>query len=169
MTMDRCSSAAAASSGASRTAVTSVAACRSAASIRRATAWVRLRTLSWFAGEAGSKVSRIRAASRNEVRAPNSACTRSSSGVQRAVSSAQTGENSTPVMGTGWRQRQTLNRGAFDLDRAEQGLQPARAPVLERLQHPACRTDPVVGRIRRHLAAQHARLQPGQKRLALVK
>ena len=55
----------------------------------------------------------MRAPSRNEVRAPNSACTRSSSGVQRAVSSAQTGENSNvSAMGAGWRQRQTLNRGA---------------------------------------------------------
>ena len=71
-----------------------------------------MRTLSWFAGEAGSKRSRIPAASRNEVRAPNSACTRSSSGVHRAVSSAQTGETVTSVMGTGWRQRHILNRGA---------------------------------------------------------
>ncbi len=47
----------------------------------------------------------------------------------------------------------------LDLDRAEQGLQPARAPVLGRLQHPACRTHPAVGRILRHLAAPHARLQ----------
>ena len=56
---------------------------------------------------------RMRAASRNEVRAPSSACTRSSSGVHRAVSNAQTGENSTvPAMGTGWQQRQVLNRSA---------------------------------------------------------
>ena len=93
--------------------MTSAVACRSAVSSRRATAWVRLRTLSWFAGETGSRVSRIRAASRNEVRAPSSACTRSSSGVQRAVNSAQTGENSTvPAMGVVRRQRHTLNRGA---------------------------------------------------------
>ncbi len=90
----------------------SAAACRSAASSCRATAWVRLRRLSWFAGETGSKASRMRTPSRNEVRAPNSACTRSSSGVQRAVNSAQTGEIVIPVMGTGWRQRQALNRGA---------------------------------------------------------
>ncbi len=47
------------------------------------------------------------------MRAPNSACTRSSSGVQRAVSSAQTGENVTAsAMGAGWRQRHSLNCGA---------------------------------------------------------
>ena len=57
----------------------------------------------------------------------------------------------------------------LDLDGAEQRLQPARAPVLERLQHPADRTSPVVGRIRRHLAAQHARLQLGQQRPGLSK
>jgi hypothetical protein len=72
-----------------------------------------MRTLSWFVGETGSRVSRIRAASRNEVRAPNSACTRSSSGVQRAVSSVQTGENVlASIMGANGRQRHTLNRGA---------------------------------------------------------
>jgi len=49
----------------------------------------------------------------------------------------------------------------LDLGRAEQGLQPARAPVMERLQHPARRTRPVVGRMLRNLAAQHARLQLG--------
>jgi len=58
----------------------------------------------------------MRAPSRNEVRAPNSACTRSSSGVQRAVSSAQTGKTvaSAMSMSMGWRQRQrhSLNRGA---------------------------------------------------------
>jgi hypothetical protein len=86
--------------------------CRSVASSCRATAWVRLRRLSWFAGETGSKASRMRAPSRNEVRAPSSACTRSSSGVQRALNSAQTGETVAPVIGTGWRQRQALNRGA---------------------------------------------------------
>ena len=92
---------------------TTVAAARwSATSSRRAAAWVRLRTLSWFAAEAGSKVSRIRAASRNKVRAPRSAaCTRASSGVQRAVSSAQTGENVAARGPTG-RQRQTRNRGS---------------------------------------------------------
>jgi hypothetical protein len=105
--MGRLASAAAVSST-----TTAAAACRSAASSRSATAWVRLRTLSWFAGEAGSRVSSIRAASRNEVRAPSSACTRSSSGVQRAVSSAQTGENVTAAVGADGRQRQTRNRGA---------------------------------------------------------
>jgi len=69
------------------------------------------------------------------------------------------------------RRRQTaaahLEPRRLDLDRAEQRLQPTRAPVLEGLQHPACRTDPVMGRIRRHLAAQHARLQLGQQRLGL--
>jgi len=112
MTTGRLASAAAALSGAFRTAVTSAAAFRSAASSRRATAWVRVRTLSWFASEAGSRVSKMRAASRNEVRAPSSACTRSSSGVHRAVSSAPTGETVTPAMGAGWRQRHIWNRGA---------------------------------------------------------
>ncbi len=41
----------------------------------------------------------MRAAFRNEVRAPSSACTRSSSGVQRAVNSAQTGETLTFPVG----------------------------------------------------------------------
>jgi hypothetical protein len=54
----------------------------------------------------------MRAPSRNEVRAPNSACTRSSSGVQRAVRSAQIGETVIPATGIVKRQRQTLNRGA---------------------------------------------------------
>jgi len=48
-----------------------------------------------------SNASRTLPPSRNEVRAPNSACTRSSSGVQRALSNAQTGETVTPVMGVG--------------------------------------------------------------------
>jgi len=55
----------------------------------------------------------------------------------------------------------------LELNRAEQGLQPTRAPVLERLQCPAFHAGPVVGRILRHLTAQHARLQLGQKRLGL--
>ena len=55
----------------------------------------------------------------------------------------------------------------LDLDRAEQRLQPARAPVLERLQQPSRRTDPMMGHIGCHLAAQHACLQPGQQRLGL--
>ena len=93
--------------------MTSAAACRSSAPIRRATAWVRLRRLSWFAGEAGSKRSRIRAASRNEVHAPSSACTRSSSGVRRAVSSVQTGETVlASAMGADGRQRHIWNPGA---------------------------------------------------------
>ena len=104
--------AAAALAGSPRTAVISAAACRSAASSCRATAWVLVRRLSWFADQAGSRLCRMRAPSRNEVRAPNSACTRSSSGVQRAVSSAQTGETVASARGAGWQQRQTLNRGA---------------------------------------------------------
>ncbi len=72
-----------------------------------------VRTLSWFAGEASSRVSRIRAPSRNEVRAPSSACTRSSAGMHRAVSYPQIGENSTArVRGAARRQRHTVNRGA---------------------------------------------------------
>ena len=59
-----------------------------------------------------------------------------------------------------------LEPGRLELDRAEQRLQPARAPVLERLQCPACRADPVISRMLRHRTAQHARLQPGQQRLA---
>jgi len=51
----------------------------------------------------------------------------------------------------------------LDLDRAEQRLQPTRAPVLERLQHPASRAGPVISRILRHLPTQHARLQLGQQ------
>ena len=105
--MDRLASAAAVPP-----ATTAAAACRSAASSRRPTAWVRVRTLSWFAGEEGSKASSIRAASRNEVRAPSSACTRSSSGVQRAVNSVPTGESVTAAVGANGRQRQTRNRGA---------------------------------------------------------
>jgi len=55
----------------------------------------------------------MRTPSRNELRAPNSACTRSSSGVQRAVSSTQTGDTvAASAMGAGWRQRHNLNRGA---------------------------------------------------------
>ncbi len=54
----------------------------------------------------------MRTPSRNEVRAPNSACTCSSSGVQRAVNSAQTGETVTSARGVVRRQRHTLNRGA---------------------------------------------------------
>ena len=46
------------------------------------------------------------------MRAPSSACTRSSSGVQRAVSSSETGENATSTLGADRRQRQTRNRGA---------------------------------------------------------
>jgi len=69
------------------------------------------------------------------------------------------------------RRRQTaaahLEPWRLDLDRAEQGLQPTRAPVLERPQHPAFQADPVMGRIRRHLSAQHARLQLGQQHLGL--
>lgn len=57
----------------------------------------------------------------------------------------------------------------LNLDRAEQGLQPARAPVLKRLHRPAGRTSPVVGRILRHLATQHARLQLDLKHLGLGK
>ncbi len=55
----------------------------------------------------------------------------------------------------------------LDLDRAEQGVHSARAPVLGRLKYPMLQGDPVVGRILRNLAAQHARLQLGQQRLAL--
>jgi len=55
----------------------------------------------------------------------------------------------------------------LELNRAEQGLQPTRAPVLERLQCPAFHAGPVMGRILRHLTAQHARLQLGQQRLGL--
>jgi hypothetical protein len=54
----------------------------------------------------------MRAASRKEVRAPSSACTRSSSGVQRAVSNAQTGAKAASAMGVVRRQRHALNRGA---------------------------------------------------------
>jgi len=71
-----------------------------------------MRRLSWFAGETGSKASRMRTPSRNEVRAPSSACTRSSSGVQRAVNSVQTGETGTSARGVVKRQRHSLNRGA---------------------------------------------------------
>ena len=48
----------------------------------------------------------------DEVRAPNSACTRSSSGVQRTVSNAPTGETVTSAKGVARRQPHTLNRGA---------------------------------------------------------
>ena len=67
----------------------------------RATAWVRVRRLSG-----------MRASSRNEACAPNPACTRFSSGVHRAVSNARTGGTVASAKGTGWRRRQTLNRGA---------------------------------------------------------
>jgi len=62
-----------------------------------------------------------------------------------------------------------LEPGRLDLDRAEQGLQPTRPPFLERPQHPARRTDPVVGRMLRYLTTHHARLQLGQQRLGLGK
>ncbi len=55
----------------------------------------------------------------------------------------------------------------LELNRAEQGLQSTHAPVLERLQCPAFHAGPVMGRILRHLTAQHARLQLGQQRLGL--
>src|SRR3954447_7794116 len=112
MTMGRLASTLAALPGPPWTVAASAAACRSVASIRRARAWVRWRTLAWFVAEAGSRAARMRAASRNEVRAPSSACTRSSSGVQRALSSSQTGENVTPAMDADGRHRQTPNRGA---------------------------------------------------------
>ena len=60
----------------------------------------------------GQQLPACRTPSRNEVRASSSAGTRSSFGVQRAVSSAQTGETVTSATGAGWRQQQTLNRGA---------------------------------------------------------
>jgi hypothetical protein len=53
----------------------------------------------------------------------------------------------------------------LDLNRADQRLQPTYPPILERLQHPACRTNPMVGRILRNLTAQHACLQLGQQHL----
>jgi hypothetical protein len=72
-----------------------------------------------------------------------------------------------PRQGRGHAAAAQLEPRRLNLDRAEQRLQPTRAPVLERLQHPARRTSPVVGRIFLHLAAQHARLQFGQQRLGL--
>ena len=124
---------------------------------------VRLRTLSGFAGEADSSVQRVRVASRTEVRAPSSTCIRSSSGVQRTDNRARTGETVTSFVGTVRRQRQARNRGTRDLDRAEQGLQPLRATVLEGgLRHVARRTCPVAGNILCQLTAQHALLQRGQ-------
>ncbi len=163
--MGRCSSAAAASSGSFRTAVPSAAACRSAASSRRATAWVRLRTPSWFAGEAGSKVSRRRAASRNEARAQlglHPLQLRRAAGRQQR---ADRREQHRPRQGRRQAAAAHLEPRRLDLDRAEQRLQPARAPVLERLQRPASWAGPAKRRMFRHLAAQHARLQLGQQRL----
>ena len=78
------------------------------------------------------------------MRAPRAACTRSNSGVHRAVSSSEAGENATSTVGASRRQRQTLNRGA------------STAAVPNRV----CSL-----RVLRHLIAQHARLQLGQKRL----
>ena len=56
----------------------------------------------------------------------------------------------------------------LDLHRAAQGLQPARAPVLERLRNPTCRLSAAMSRICRHLAVQQARLQLGQKHLGPI-
>ena len=71
-----------------------------------------LRTLTWPAGDAGSNISKIRAPSRNDVRAPTSACMRSSSGVQRPGSNSLTGEKVASSTQGGRRQRQILYRGA---------------------------------------------------------
>ena len=124
---------------------TAAAACRSAASSRRATAWVRVRTLSWFAGEAGSRVSRIRAASRNEVRAPSSACTRSSSGVQRAVSSCADRRERHPRPGRDGRQRQTRNRGASTSTVPNRVCRRRVRRSLRGWGTPHSRADPVAG------------------------
>ena len=74
--------------------------------------WSRLRTLTWPAGDAGSNICKIRAPSRNDVRAPTSACMRSSSGVQRTGSNSLTGEKVASSTQGGMRQRQILYRGA---------------------------------------------------------
>ncbi len=91
--------------------------------------------------------------------------------VRRATSQSMTytGETVASARGATRRQRHTLNRGASISTVPNKGLQSTRAPVLERPQNPTLHADPTVGRILRHLTAQHARLQPGQKRLALGK
>jgi hypothetical protein len=89
-----------------------VARLASAASSCRAMEWSRLRTLTWPAGAAGCNICKIRAPSRNDVRAPTSACMRSSSGVQRPGSNSLTGEKVASSTQGGRRQRQILYRGA---------------------------------------------------------
>jgi hypothetical protein len=89
-----------------------VARLASAASSCRAMEWSRLRTLTWPAGDAGCNICKIRAPSRNDVRAPTSACMRSSSGVQRPGSNSLTGEKVASSTQGGRRQRQILYRGA---------------------------------------------------------